>query len=202
MVFSTHLKRIVRILIYGLIGIHVGLFVLLNIPSVQEKLGVWVSSALKNVLNTEVSVGHVEVSLFNRIHIEDVLLHDQEGEKMLNVDRLTARFELDALFRGKIVVNSIQLIGFDINLRKQTPQSVPNFQFVHDAFASKDTLKKSPDLDLRINSILMNQGKVAYHVMSEPETPGVFNASHINVDHLSASVSLKAFRNDTLHRTE
>ena len=118
---------------------------------------------------------------------------------MLNVDRLTARFELDALFRGKIVVNSIQLIGFDINLRKQTPQSVPNFQFVLDAFASKDTLKKSPDLDLRINSILMNQGKVAYHVMSEPETPGVFNASHISVDHLSASVSLKAFRNDTLH---
>ena len=199
MVFSTHLKRIVRILIYGLIGIHIGLFVLLNIPSVQGKLGVWVSSALKNVLNTEVTVGHVEVSLFNRIHIEDVLLHDQEGEKMLNVDRLTARFELDALFRGKIVVNSIQLIGFDINLRKQTPQSVPNFQFVLDAFASKDTLNKSPDLDLRINSILMNQGKVAYHVMSEPETPGVFNASHISVDHLSASVSLKAFRNDTLH---
>ena len=168
MVFSTHLKRIVRILIYGLIGIHVGLFVLLNIPSVQEKLGVWVSSALKNVLNTEVSVGHVELSLFNRIHIEDVLLHDQEGERMLNVDRLTARFELNALFRGKIVVNSIQLIVFDVNLRKQTPQSVPNFQFVLDAFASKDTLKKSPDLDLRINSILMNQGKVAYHVMSEP----------------------------------
>ena len=199
MAFSIHLKRIVRILTYGLISIYVSSMILLNIPSVQEKLATWVSSGLKEVLNTEISVGHIKLSLFNRIHIEDVLLHDRNGEEMLNVDRLTARFELDALFQGKVVINSIQLIGFDMNLKKQTPDSPANFQFVLDAFASKDTLNESPDLDLRINSILMNQGKIVYDVLSEPETPGVFNTSHIHVKNMSASVSLKAFRNDTLH---
>lgn len=199
MAVGTHLKSIVRILIYGLIAIHVSLFVLLNIPYVQNRLATWISYGLKDVLNTEVSVGHVELGLFNRIHIEDVLLHDLDGKPMLNVDRLTARFELDDLWDGKIVINSIQLIGFDVNLNKKTPHAEPNFQFVLDAFASKDTLKKSPNLDLRINSILMNRGKIAYDVLSEPETPGVFNASHICVENISASVSLKAFRNDTLH---
>ena len=113
--------------------------------------------------------------------------------------RLSARFELKPLLDGKIVVNSVQLIGFDAFLKKETPEAVPNFQFVLDALASKDTLKEPVNLDLRINSVLINRGRISYDVLSVPETPGKFNASHIGIKDFSASVSLKAFRNDTLH---
>ena len=118
---------------------------------------------------------------------------------MLNVRRLSARFELKPLLEGRIVIYSVQMIGFDIRLKKENPESVPNFQFVLDAFASKDTLKEPTNLDLRINSVLINRGQVSYDVLSEPETPGKFNASHIGIKDLSASISLKALRNDTLN---
>ena len=199
MVSSRQLKHIVRVLVWGIIGIHIGLVVLLNIPSVQNKLASIVSSELGKLLNTEVSVGHIELGLFNRLHIEDVQLKDLQGDELLNVQRLSARFEIKPLLDGKIVINSVQLIGFDIRLKKATPESIPNFQFVLDAFASKDTLNKSPNLDLRINSVLINRGQLSYDVLSESETPDKLNASHLSIRNLSASISLKAFRNDTVH---
>ena len=199
MVLSRRVKYIVRILVWGFIGFHIGLLILLNIPSVQGKLASLVSTELGKILNTEVSVGHIELGLFNRIHIEDVLLDDLQGEEMLKVKRLSARFELKPLFDGKIVINSVQLIGFSIHLNKETPESIPNFQFVVDALASKDTLKEPSQLDLRINSVLLSRGQLTYDVRSIPETPDKFNASHVGIDNLTASISLKALRNDTLN---
>ena len=199
MVLSRRLKYIVRILVWGFLAIHIGILVLLNIPSVQNKLASTVSSELSKLLNTDVSVGHIELGWFNRLHIEDVKLDDLQGDEMLNVHRLSARFEWKPLLDGKIVINSVQLIGFDIQLKKETPESIPNFQFVLDALASKDTLKEPTNLDLRINSVLINRGKISYDVLSEPETPNKFNVSHLSVQDLSASVSLKALRNDSVH---
>ena len=199
MVLSRRLKYIVRILVWSFIGIHIGLIVLLNIPSVQGKLATLVSAELGRLLHTEVAVGRIELGLLNRIHITDVRLDDQQGEEMLNVNRLSARFEWRPLLEGKIVINSVQLIGFDIRLQKDTPESVPNFQFVLDALASKDTLKQAPKIDLRINSVLINRGQLTYDVLSEPQTTEKFNASHIGIQNLSASISLKALRNDSLN---
>lgn len=199
MVLSRRFKYIVRILVWGIIGIHIGILVLLNTPVVQEKLASSVSSELRKLLNTEVSVGRIELGMFNRLHIEDIKLNDLQGDEMLNVHRLSARFELKPLLDGKIVINSVQLIGFDALLKKETPEATPNFQFVLDAFASKDTLKEPSNLDLRINSVLINRGNVSYDVLSVPETPDKFNASHIGIQDLSASISLKALRNDSIH---
>ena len=187
MVLSRRLKYVVRILVWGIIGLHIGIYFLLNIPSVQGKMASIISNELRKVLKTEISVGHIELGLFNRLHVENVLLKDLEGEEMLNVHRLSARFEWKPLLDGRIVINSIQLIGFDVHLKKENPEAIPNFQFVLDAFASKDTLQEPTNLDLRINSVLINRGKVSYDVLSEPETPGKFNVSHIGINDLSAN---------------
>ena len=80
MVSSRQLKYIVRILVWGIIGIHIGIVVLLNIPSVQGKLAAIVSTELRKLLNTEVSVGRIELGWLNRLHIEDVMLKDLQGD--------------------------------------------------------------------------------------------------------------------------
>ena len=85
------MKYIIRILVWGFIVIHIGLLILLNVPFVQKKLSAAISSELSKLLNTEVSVGHIELGFLNRLHIEDVRLNDLEGDEMLNVHRLTTR---------------------------------------------------------------------------------------------------------------
>ncbi len=172
---------------------------LLNIPAVQHRLSILVAKELKNVLNTELSIGRIDIGLLNRIIIDDVLLKDQSGKEMLKVTRLSAKFDIIPLFNGKIAISSVQLFGFNISLNKLTPESKPNFQFVLDAFASKDTVKKESNLDLRINSVLIRRGKLAYDVLSEPETPGKFNAKHVKVQNIIANISLKVLRKDSVN---
>ena len=118
---------------------------------------------------------------------------------MLKVTRLSAKFDIMPFFKGKISISSVQLFGFNINLQKKTPDSPPNFKFVLDAFASNDTVKKDNSLDLRINSILIRRGRMAYHVLSEEETPGKFNAKHIHLQNIIANISLKALSKDSIN---
>ena len=197
----NRIKYIVRILVGTLLGLYIGLLVLLNIPFVQEKLGAFVSNELKHLLKTEVSVGHVDLGFLNRIIVEDVLLKDHKNEDMLKVKRLSAKFELLPLLKKQLRINTIQLFGFHIHLNKETPESVPNYQFVLDALASKDTTKTDTHLDLRINSVIVRRGNITYDVHSIPPTPGKFNASHVNIDNFALTLSLKALRKDTLNAT-
>ena len=67
MISSKSLKYTVRILLGTLIGVYLGIIVLLNIPYVQGKLSVFVTKELKNILNTEVSIGRIDMGLLNRI---------------------------------------------------------------------------------------------------------------------------------------
>ena len=196
MISSKSFKYTVRILLGTLLGVYLGIIVLLNIPYVQGKLSVFVAKELKAVLNTEVSVGRIDMGLLNRIIVEDVQLHDRRNEELLKVARLSARFEFLPLLKGKVTISSVQLFGFTVNMNRETPESVPNFQFVLDAFASKDTVKTESNLDLRINSVLIRRGRIAYDVLSEPETPGKFNANHLSIRNLAATLSLKALRSD------
>lgn len=162
-------------------------------------MSVFVAEELSDLLNTRVTIGRINIGLLNRIIIDDVLLDDQDEQEMLKVTRLSAKFDIMPFFKGKISISSVQLFGFNINLQKKTPDSPPNFKFVLDAFASNDTVKKDNSLDLRINSILIRRGRMAYHVLSEEETPRKFNAKHIHLQNIIANISLKALSKDSIN---
>lgn len=158
-----------------------------------------VANELSSLLKTRVSIGRIDMGFLNRIIIDDLLLHDQSGQELLKTTRLSAKFEILPLLQGKISIGTLQFFGFNANLEKQTPKSPSNFQFVLDAFASKDTVPKNTFLDLRINSIILRRGALSYHVRSAEETPGKFNPQHIQIQNILANISLKALQKDSLN---
>lgn len=162
-------------------------------------MSMFASRELTSVLGSQVSVSRIDMGLLNRIIIDDLLLNDQSGKEMLKVTRLSAKFDILPLFNGKISISNVQLFGFNINLEKESPDDKPNFQFVLDTFASKDTVRKENKLDLRINSLLIRRGKVSYDVWSEKETPGKFNPQHIRLRNIIANISLKALQGDSIN---
>lgn len=201
MAVNKYFKYIIRTLIWGVFILYIGFSVFLNLPFAQKKMASIVSSTLEQILKTEVSVGHISLDIFRRIIVEDVLLKDKRGNEMITVSRLSARYEPLSLLEEKITINSIQLLGFSVQLNKETPDSETNIQFLLDAFAQKDSVKKEPNLDLRINSVLIRRGNVSYDVQSIPETPGKFNPSHIGIQDFEATISVKALRGDSLNAT-
>lgn len=162
-------------------------------------MSVLVAKELSSVLGSKLSIGRINIGLLNRIIIDDLLLDDQSGKELLKVSRLSAKFDIIPLFNGKISISNVQLFSFNANLEKQTPDAKSNFQFVLDAFASKDSVKKKSNLDLRINSLLIRRGRVSYDIRSEQETPGKFNPKHIRLSNILANISLKALQSDSIN---
>ena len=162
-------------------------------------MSVLVAKELSSVLGSRLTIGRINIGLLNRIIIDDLMLNDQSGKELLKVGRLSAKFEILPLFNGRISIGNVQLFSFNANLEKPTPQATSNFQFVLDAFASKDTVKKKSNLDLRINSLLIRRGRVSYDVLSAERTPGKFNPQHIRLSNILANISLKALQSDSIN---
>lgn len=182
-----------------ILGVYIGTIILLNIPFVQRNMASIVEKELSQILKTQTSITQIDLGLLNRIIIDDVLIDDQSGKEMLKVARLSAKFDILPLFKGKITISSVQLFGFNINLNKKTPEADPNFKFVLDALASKDSVKTGNSLNLRINSVLIRRGKLVYDVLSEKETPGIFNPQHVKLHNIIANISLKALQKDSVN---
>ncbi|MDR3118080.1 MAG: translocation/assembly module TamB [Mediterranea sp.] len=172
---------------------------LLNIPYIQQRITLFAARELSELLETEVSIGKINMGLLNRIIIDDLLLNDRSGKEMLKVSRLSAKFNVFLLLKGQVSINSIQLFGFNIALNRPSPDADPNFKFLMDVFNPKDRVRKETNLDLRINSLLIRYGKLAYDVLSEDETPDRFNPNHIKLSNITGSISLKALSSDSIN---
>ena len=83
----------------------------------------------------------------------------------------------------------MSLLDADVNLYQQTADSAANYQFLIDAFASKDRKPKSC-INLRINSIILRRVNIRYDKRFLPHTPNKFNPSHIGLADINANISL------------
>lgn len=168
------------------------------IPQTQRFIGGKIAGAISDKLGTKVSIGRVDLGLFNRVIIDDVKILDQQQKEMLRVSRLSARLELFPLFDGKISISSAQLFGAHFLLYKADAESKPNFQFALDSLASKDTTSHTP-LNLRIGSLIIRRSSLTYDQLDQPRTSDVFNPQHLKLHDLSAHINLRALTDDSLN---
>ena len=191
-------KHIISCIIWTIFALYVILIVLLHLPPVQTFLGSTVATALAQKFGTEVSVGKINLGFFNRIIIDDVRMLDQKGDSMIYASRLSAKVDLLPLKDGKISVSSAQLFGLRANIYKQNAKSDLNIQFMLDSLASKDTTQHKP-LDLRIGSVIIRHGSIAYNQRDIASAAGVFSPQHIGISNLSAHIALHHLTDNDIH---
>lgn len=192
-------KRIINITIWTLIGLYTAIIILLHIPSIQTYIGGCVADAICDKFGTKVKVGRVDLGFINRLILDDSYMQDKNGEQMLRVSRISVKINLLALANGQIEITSAQFFGLHANLYKATPEAKPNFQFVVDALASKDSTKQKTPLDLQINSLIIRNGEISYRVLSRPSRPGKFSADDINARNISAHIIINRITDDSLN---
>lgn len=192
------LKNIVTTTIRMLIGLYLLLIVLVHIPYLQECIGGQVATMLSDKLGTRISIGRINPGFFNRLIIDDVVIYDQRNKEMLKADRLSARVDIIPLTEGKISISSIQVFGSKFVFYKTSAEAKPNFRFILDSLASKDTTSKSP-LNLRINSFIMQRGSVSFDRYDIPPTNGKLNTAHLHITDISTHIALKALKDDSIN---
>lgn len=173
---------------------------LVNIPFVQKEIATTATQELSRRLGVPVKIERVDIEWFNRLVLEGLYLEDQQGKVLFKANHVAAGFDILPLLNGQLIFNTVRLFGPQVHLSRKTAADPLNLKFVIDAFASKDTLpKKKLDIDLRFNTVLIRQGHFSYDVEEVPQAPGKFNAKHVDVRNLSAKISLKALRKDSIH---
>ena len=163
---------------------------------VQRAIGEKVSQALSEKLATKAYVGRVNLGFFNRIIIDDVNIPDQSNHKMLKASRLSAKFSYLDLIKGHFSITSAQIFGLQANLYKRNATSKPNFQFVLDSLASKDTTQHTP-LHLAISSLIIRHGEVVWNQLDAPKKR-TFDVKHLHLTGISSHIILNTLTDDSI----
>ena len=192
------LKTIISGIVWTFVLVYLAIIVLAYIPPVQAFIGSKLSSALERKLGTKVWVGRVNLGFLNRIIIDDVTIFDQHSERMIAATRMSVKFDYLPLTQGRIVISSAQLFGLNANLYRADAQSQPNYQFLLDSLASKDTTQHAP-LDLAIRSLVIRRGQVAYRQRDVVAQNGVFSPKNLHLSDLSLHTMLDCLRDDSVN---
>ena len=194
---SIKLHNIIRIVVCTILGAYTFLLAILNFGPTERKLTQFVSHELSQKLHTEVSIGNIQVGLFNRLILNNVLIKDLQQKKLLQAGCISAKIELRSLLKDQLSLRTVSLLDTHITLYKSQADSAANYQFLIDAFTSKDN-KKESNLNLRINSIILRRVNASYDELYKPETPLALNFSHLKVKALNANISLKSITPDSV----
>ncbi len=182
-----------------MISLYFLIILLLHIPYIQSQIGKSVGSILCNKFGTKVSVGRIDLGFINRLIIDDFKIYDKQNEKMLLVSRASVKIDIfDLLAHGKVVITSSQFFGTRANLYRNAPDAAPNFQFVIDSLASKDTTKHTP-LDLQISSLIIRNGDVKYRCRSKAYEKGRLSLDNIHLSKISAHFIINKLSDDSVN---
>ena len=192
------LKHIINWTVWSLLALYLLVIGVTRLPFCQSFIGEKIAQAIGERLDTHVSVGRVDIGLLNRIILDDVCILDQQNKQMLRISRISASIDLLPMTDGKIRISSAQLFGAHAQFYQKDSLSKPNFQFVIDSLASKDTTSHTP-LDLRVNTFIIRHSSVSFDRQDVAKTPGMFNPQHLFVSDISAHLLIKALTDDSLN---
>jgi hypothetical protein len=170
--------------------------VLLRLPSVRNGIRERLVAAWMARTGAPLVVGEVTIDWLNRLVAEDIRLQDESGRPLLDVGRVVADFRAAPLLRGKLALTGVRLFDFSLRLVRETPGGPTNMQFLIDTLSAG--AGSSPDVDLRIQSLLLRRGTIRYDVRDAPPSPDRFDPSHIRIQNLSANIALNLLRSDSL----
>ena len=171
-------------------------YLLLLLPSVQQRLCHEGEKALAELLGTDVNIGSVSVSPFNQLELNDVLVKDQQGDSLLTVGKLGAGISLkDLIANRRIIVTYGEIIGLKGNITRPDKDSPTNMQFIIDAFKPKEDKPPKP-FDVQVKTVVVRQSALTYDVLNQPRKAGRFDPNHLSVNNLRADITLPRLKNN------
>lgn len=198
------LARLVRFSFWVLLSIlvlNVLIYALLSIPAIQTHLARFATDKLSEMIDSKASIDEVRISLFNHVTLKGVYMEDRSQDTLLYAQLLDVKLSPWRLLDRKLQIDQVLLKDFNIAVNKKDSVADFNFQFLIDAFSSGDTTQVDTTksaLMIVVSDVLLERGRLTYDVLSEPETPGVFNASHITLSNLNADLNLNSLDPDRL----
>ena len=169
----------------------------LRLDYVQKRLASLITKEIENILETPISIGSLRVIHLDEVVLKDIVVRDQAQDTILCAEMATAHISPHKLLYNKIQINTLTIATPDIRLCRATAQSPLNIQFLIDKFKQSEK-KEKPSFALRINQLLIYDGKFRYDINDAPISLEKFNPSHIAVKEIDCNISMKKFLSSEL----
>lgn len=148
----------------GIIVLVLVLWMLIQIPYVQNRLVDYTTKTISRNLNIPISIGSVNFSLFNKFAINDLLVKDRSNDTLLHAGQIRLNISNWFFLKKDIVVSYAGLENVYINTYRK--DSTWNYQFILDAFSSGKTSNGKPT-DLKLNITALDLKKIRYKVKDQ-----------------------------------
>ena len=195
------MKRLEKILVNivgTMVAVYAAIVLLFSLPFMQTALASWTASLLTAQLKSKVDIGSVNLGFLNRIIVNDITVYEPSGKPLGTIARMSASIDLISLLSGQIDIGTAQLFGIKATLYRETPESVPNYQFIIDAFAQEEQ-EEPAKLDLHIGSFIMRHANVTYDIRSRAMHPGTLDMNHLNLHDCGMNVVLRCLTDDSIN---
>lgn len=173
------------------------LYIVLSFSSVQNTIGERVEKELTGLLGTEVTIGNLSVSPFNRVLLSDVSILDENGEIALSVGQLGAGISIgESIWNRRIIITYGELIDVHLNIYRDSINAPLNIDPIINRYKSKEQ-KKDSDFDLAVNMVVIRRSSVNYNVRDvKLPSEGIFDKNHISISDLRADLRAPRISND------
>lgn len=142
-----YLKKSLKILAWiigSILGLFLLLVILLQIPFFQNFAKDKAVAYLEGKIKTPVKIEAIEIGLPKKVILTGFYFESQQKDTLLAGNKLAVDISLFKLLSNEVEINSVSLDGATANIRR-SQDSVFNFQYIIDAFASKEPKEKDSE---------------------------------------------------------
>ncbi|CAM3942900.1 translocation/assembly module TamB domain-containing protein [Flavobacterium antarcticum] len=157
-------------------------FIAVQIPVVQNFAKDQAVSYVEGKIKTKVVIDNFEMGFPKKFLLEGVYLENQQKDTLLYGKKIAVNFNLFGLFNNKLEFNDIDVDGLVANISRDNNGAF-NFDYITDAFASKDVKKdSSAPMQISLNTIELNKIRINY------EDDFTKNFAKVSLNHFDTKV--------------
>lgn len=161
--------KILRTSLLILLSIILLLVVVVNLTPVQNFLAQKAVGYLEEKLHTKVALKHVRIDLLNAVALEGLYIADKQGDTLLYAGEAKLKITDWFFIRNNPVISYVGLKDAYVNLNRKRNSDTWNYQFIIDAFASKDPKPKKKEKDSKLEMDLrrVDLQNIRFHMVDQ-----------------------------------
>lgn len=164
--FLNKALRVFLWIIASLVFLVILVFILIQVPAVQNFARKKAVTYLEKKLNTKVVIGKLDIDFPSSVSLQNIYLEDQSKDTLLSGGEVKVDISMFKLLSGDIDIQEITLNNITAKIKRVPPDSVFNFQFITDAFMGEQqkevTTQDSSTLQMHIGRILVDSTRIVY----------------------------------------
>ncbi|SJN40144.1 translocation/assembly module TamB domain-containing protein [Sphingobacterium sp. JB170] len=145
-----------------------------------------VTTYLENKLGTPVDIGYVNITFPKKLELNDVYFEDQSKDTLIAGEKLIVDINMLKLINNTVQIDEFTLEGITAKINRTLPDSAFNFDYIVQAFATKDESTPSTDssaaLIFDIDDVIFNR----IHFVYNDEVIGT--SADLKIDHFDTKL--------------